>query len=40
MNKMAMTAVGLGALYLMRNKQSREKLMEQISNLSGMNSTP
>lgn len=40
MNKMAMTAVGLGALYLMRNKQSREKLMEQISHLAGMNSTP
>ncbi|WP_301108802.1 hypothetical protein [Sporosarcina sp.] len=40
MNKMAMTAVGLGALYLMRNKQSREKLMEQINQFAAMKSTP
>ncbi|EGQ26246.1 hypothetical protein HMPREF9372_1689 [Sporosarcina newyorkensis 2681] len=36
MNKMAMTALGLGALFLMRNKQSREKLMEQFNNFAGM----
>ncbi|WP_255407429.1 hypothetical protein [Sporosarcina sp. P13] len=40
MNKMAMTAVGLGALYLMRNKESREKLMGQINQFAGMKSTP
>ncbi|WP_281422302.1 hypothetical protein [Sporosarcina aquimarina] len=36
MNKMAMTALGLGALFLMRNKQSREKLTEQFNNFAGM----
>lgn len=40
MNKMAMTAAGLGVLYLMRNKKSRGKLMAQLHNLPGMNSTP
>ncbi|WP_255425163.1 hypothetical protein [Sporosarcina obsidiansis] len=36
MNKMAMTALGLGVAYLMRNKQSREKLMGQFNNFAGM----
>ncbi|PIC64556.1 hypothetical protein CSV79_06260 [Sporosarcina sp. P13] len=28
--KMALTAIGLGAAYLMRNKESREKLTDQL----------
>ncbi|MDV6377798.1 hypothetical protein ORD22_05915 [Sporosarcina sp. GW1-11] len=38
MNKrMALTAIGLGAAYLMRNKQSREKLSKQFD---AFNDTP
>ncbi|MFD2613121.1 hypothetical protein [Paenibacillus gansuensis] len=29
------TAIGLGAAYLLRNKQSRDKLMGQISSMTG-----
>ncbi|KWZ86208.1 hypothetical protein HMPREF3213_00119 [Heyndrickxia coagulans] len=32
---MAMTAVALGAAYLLRNKRSRSKLMNQLSNFAG-----
>jgi hypothetical protein len=32
---MAMTAVALGAAYLLRNKRSRSKLMDQLSNFAG-----
>ena len=32
---MAMTAVDLGAAYLLRNKRSRSKLMNQLSNFAG-----
>ncbi len=35
MNKMAITALGLGAAYLMRNKDARGKLMKQFESLSG-----
>lgn len=33
-NKMAITALGLGAAYLMRNKGSREKLAKQFSSFT------
>ena len=35
-NKMAMTALGLGAAYLMRNKNARGKLMKQVETFTGM----
>lgn len=35
-NKMAMTALGLGAAYLMRNKNARDKLMKQVESFTGM----
>ena len=35
MNKMAITALGLGAAYLMRNKDARGKLMKQFESLTG-----
>lgn len=35
-NKMAMTALGLGAAYLMRNKNARNKLMKQVESFTGM----
>ncbi|MCG7334804.1 hypothetical protein MHZ95_05910 [Sporosarcina sp. ACRSM] len=35
MNKMAMAALGLGAAYLMRNKNARDKLMKQVESLTG-----
>jgi len=35
-NKMAMTALGLGAAYLMRNKDARNKLMKQVESFTGM----
>jgi hypothetical protein len=31
-NKLALTALGLGAAYLMRNKEAREKLSKQFDN--------
>jgi hypothetical protein len=31
--KMLMTTVGLGVAYLMRNKDSRDKLMNQVQSL-------
>lgn len=34
--KMAMTALGLGAAFLMRNKNARDKLMKQVESLTGM----
>ncbi|MEK3936234.1 hypothetical protein MKY41_12965 [Sporosarcina sp. FSL W7-1349] len=37
--KMALTALGLGAAYLMRNKDSRDKLSKQFSEFGG-NTTP
>jgi hypothetical protein len=33
--RMALTALGLGAAYLMRNKDSRDKLSKQLDSLSG-----
>ncbi len=36
MNKMAIAALGLGAAYLMRSKESREKLMKQVESFTGM----
>ena len=35
-NKMTMTALGLGAAYLMRNKNARDKLMKQVESFTGM----
>ena len=35
MNKMAMAALGLGAAYLMRNKNARGKLMKQFESFTG-----
>lgn len=35
MNKMAMTVLGLGAAYLMRNKNARDKLMQQLDSFTG-----
>lgn len=32
--KMALTAIGLGAAYLMRNKESRDKLAKQFDEFS------
>jgi hypothetical protein len=37
MNKIAMTALGLGAAYLMRNKGARGKLMKQFESLAPKN---
>jgi hypothetical protein len=34
-NKMMMTALGLGAAYLMRNKESRDKLKGQFNDFAG-----
>ncbi|KZE36840.1 hypothetical protein AV656_13740 [Bhargavaea cecembensis] len=34
-NKMLMTALGLGAAYLMRNKESRDKLKGQVNDFAG-----
>ena len=36
--KMALTALGLGAAYLMRNKNARDKLMKQFESFTGMSS--
>lgn len=33
-NMLAMTALGLGAAFLMRNKETREKLKNQVSDLT------
>ncbi|MFS0576903.1 hypothetical protein AB1K83_14785 [Sporosarcina sp. 179-K 3D1 HS] len=33
--KMALTALGLGAAYLMRNKEARDKLSSQFDTFSG-----
>ena len=35
MNRMAMAALGLGAAFLMRNKDARNKLMKQFESLTG-----
>lgn len=35
-NKFTLTAIGLGAAYLMRNKNAREKLMKQFESFTGM----
>lgn len=34
-NKMLMTALGLGAAYLMRNRESRDKLKGQFNEIAG-----
>ncbi|WP_172794024.1 hypothetical protein [Sporosarcina sp. HYO08] len=39
MSKMAMAALGLGAAYLMRNKNARDKLMKQIEAFTGTNTS-
>jgi len=36
MNKLTLTALGLGAAYLMRNKGARGKLMKQFESMTGM----
>lgn len=33
-NMLTMTALGLGAAYLMRNKETREKLKNQVNDLT------
>lgn len=33
-NMLAMTALGLGAAFLMRNKETREKLKDQVNDLT------
>lgn len=38
MNKVTLTALGLGAAYLMRNKDARDKLMKQFESMTGMSS--
>ena len=38
MKKIAMTALGLGAAYLMRNKDARDKLLKQFESLAPKNS--
>lgn len=35
MNKFAIAALGIGAAYVMRNKDARGKLMKQFESLSG-----
>ncbi|WP_192797441.1 hypothetical protein [Psychrobacillus glaciei] len=35
-NKLALTALGLGAAYLMRNKEARDKLSKQFDNFINM----
>lgn len=39
-NKMLMTALGLGAAYLMRNKESRDKLKGQFNDFAGTTKNP
>ena len=34
--KWALTALGVGAAYLMRNKNARNKLMKQVESFTGM----
>lgn len=36
MNKMALAALGIGAAYLMQNKNARDKLMKQFQTFTGM----
>lgn len=35
-NKLTLTAIGLGAAYLMKNKDARKKLMKQFESFTGM----
>ena len=35
MNKMAIAALGIGAAFLMRNRNARGKLMKQFESLAG-----
>lgn len=35
-NKMALAALGIGAAYLMQNKDARNKLMKQVETFTGM----
>lgn len=35
-NKLAIAALGIGAAYLMQNKNARDKLMKQVENFTGM----
>ena len=39
MNKMTLTALGLGAAFLMRNKSARNKLMKQFESFKGTRSS-
>lgn len=39
MKKSMLTAVALGAAYLLRNKDSRQKLMDQFQSFTGRNTT-
>lgn len=34
-SSMLMTAIGLGAAYLMKNKDARDKLLSQVQNMKG-----
>ncbi len=36
MNKIALAALGVGAVYLMQNKNARDQLMKQVENFTGM----
>jgi hypothetical protein len=35
MNKKALAVIGLGAAYLLRNKQTRQNLMNQLKSFAG-----
>lgn len=36
MNKFALAALGIGAVYFMQNKNARDQLMKQVENFTGM----
>lgn len=36
MKKLAIAALGIGAAYLMQNKNARDNLMKQVENFTGM----
>lgn len=39
MKKTALVALGLGVAYLMRNEESRNKMMKQLDSFTGSSST-
>lgn len=36
MNKFALAALGIGAVYFMQNKNARDQLMKQVESVTGM----